>query len=868
MPLPTFYIIDAMAAIYRAYHAIRPLSTSTGLPTHAIFGFIQIVLKIAKEADYLAVAFDTPGPTFRHAAYAGYKIDRPPMPDDLSRQIPYIYRMVAALQIQTVTLEGFEADDLIGTLAARGEAAGWDVAIVSGDKDMHQLVTPHVRVFDPMKGKWYDEAAVREKWGVSPSQVADILGLMGDASDQIPGVTGIGPKTASKLIAEFGSVEKVLAAAETLTKPALQKALKDEAETARLSLALAKIDTACPIPFEPNRFLKKDFDPILWPALCRELEFTRLLQTSTPIPVMTRPPTALPSVATLTVTALSAADLPAFTESVRESRRVALVPDVDEATSEWRGIGMATKAGTPFYLSFSPDDPIFPPALAGILASREIVKVGHDVKPQIATYLQKGMAATSFWDTMIAAYLLQPDRRDYRFETVVEAALNPTAPVDTTEPMSPGRRAEILLQVADLLEPKLEAAGMMPLFTEIEMPLVAVLADMERHGVGIDVAQMGAMSAEIHAQRAVLTTHIHQLAGGEFNVASSRQLGEILFNKLGLPRLRKTKTGHSTDEETLTHLATLHPLPAAILEERQLTKLASTYVDVFPKMASAGRIYTQLRQTTAATGRLSSTDPNLQNIPVRGEWGRRIRQTFIAAPGGLLLSADYNQIELRILAHLSCDRSLIESFHRGDDIHLQTAAQIFGLPTTSITTEMRRAAKSVNFGIIYGISPFGLANGLGVSQAEAKRYIDAYFDHYPRVAAFLQNTVEAAAHQGYVTTLFGRRRTIAGAGIESPQMPARPLRGGEGRIAVNTVVQGSAADIIKRAMIAIHNWTGEQGVKSRMILQVHDELIFDVPNEERELMRENVRLLMERAATLSVPLVAEVGLGANWAEAH
>jgi DNA polymerase-1 len=855
MRRPTFYIIDAMAAVYRAYHGVRPLSTAAGLPTHAIFGFTQILMKIAKEADYLAVAFDTPGPTFRHAAYAGYKIDRPPMPDDLSRQIPYIYRMVAAFQIPAITLDGFEADDLIGTLAARGEAAGWDVAIVSGDKDMHQLVTPHVRVFDPMKEKWYDEAAVREKWGVAPSQVADVLGLMGDTSDQIPGVTGIGTKTASKLIAEFGTVEKVLAAAETFTKPALRRALKEEAETARLSLALATIDAACPIPFEPDRFLKRDFDPVLLSALCLELEFTRLLQSLSPAPTSTLTPPSPPPAPESAVTNITLVDLPSLVQSIQESRRVALVPDIDEVTGRWRGIGLATTADTPFYLPLPPDDTTLPPLLATVIASREIAKIGHDVKPQMAAYLQQGMTPAFFWDTMIAAYLLQPDQRDYRFEAVVEAALGYTSTA------SPGRRAEILLRVADLLEPQLEAAGMMPLFTEIEMPLVAVLAEIERHGIGIDVGQMEAMAEEIHAQRAVLTAHIHQWAGGEFNVASSQQLAEILFNKLGLPRFRKTKTGYSTDEETLTHLAALHPLPAAILEERQLTKLASTYVDVFPKMAREGRIHTRLHQTTAATGRLSSTDPNLQNIPVRGEWGKRIRQTFIAAPGCLLLSADYNQIELRILAHLSGDTRLIESFHRGDDIHLQTATQIFGLPTTSITTEMRRAAKSVNFGIVYGISPFGLANDLGVSQAEAKRYIDAYFDHYPRVASFLQNTVETAAQQRYVTTLFGRRRPIAGS-------TAKPLRGGEGRVAVNTVVQGSAADIIKRAMIGIDGWIRQEGIKSRMILQVHDELIFDVPVEELETMRENVRLLMAQAATLEVPLRAEVGFGANWAEAH
>jgi len=855
-----FYLIDGSAAIYRAYHAVRGLETAAGLPTHAIFGFTQILLKLAQNRaiSAWAVVFDTPEPTFRHAMYPDYKAHRPAMPDDLVCQIPYIHRMVTALQVPLVLQAGYEADDLIGTLARQAEAVGWRVVIVSGDKDMDQLVTPNVTRYDPMKEKTYTEADVVARWGVPPSQIIELFGLMGDATDGIPGIKGIGVKTAGPLIAQFDTVENLLAHLDEIKKPRLRAALEAGAESARLSRKLATIDVSSPVSFDPDSFARRPFDTARLLPLCRELEFTRLIQTLPPGP----PPEDVPTRMT-PVKQIAMADAATLFSLIEKGGAMALVPVLldtsDPATSDraaWRGVALATDADT-VYLPLC--DGLLPAPLSALIASEAIVKYGYDVKSHLAFYRAQGVAPQALWDTRIAAYLLAPGHRGDTLAHLADAHLGVTLPSDTT-PAALCAQAQAVLSLAQRFTPLLEAQGLTPLFSKIEMPLVFVLSEMERHGIGLDVAALATLSKELDGQRTALTQQIYHLAGGEFNVQSPKQLAEILFDKLGLPVLRKTKTGRSTDEEVLAQLAVQHPLPGAILESRKLGKLQSTYVDVLPRFVRAGRVRTQFHQTVAATGRLSSIEPNLQNIPVRGEWGRRIRSAFVAGPGHWLLSADYNQIELRILAHLSGDAALLAAFREGEDVHIQTAMELFGLPKEAISPDMRRAAKTVNFGVIYGISPFGLATQLGLTQAEAKRYIDAYFDRYRGVAEWAHRTAEEAARVGYVTTLFGRRRPIA--------RHDGVLRGGEERLAINTPIQGSAADIIKRAMIDISGWMRQASVASVMILQVHDELIFEVPDEEIDLLRARVAALMAGAAQISVPLTVDVGIGRTWAEAH
>ncbi|HLG22441.1 MAG TPA: DNA polymerase I, partial [Candidatus Manganitrophaceae bacterium] len=770
-----FYIIDGSSYIYRAYFAIRELSTSSGLPTNAIYGFTQMLSKIIKEKkpDYLAIAFDSKGPTFRHAAYEDYKVHRPAMPDPLARQIPYIHRMVEAFEIPVILGDGYEADDLIGTLAKKGAEQGLEVVIVTGDKDMLQLISPRVTVYDTLKEKVFTEKEVRERFGVAPPQVVEIMGLMGDSVDNIPGVSGIGEKTAIQLIGEFGTIENLLSHLDRVKKPKLRQSLEAERETARLSRSLALIETDCPVDFDPERFQSRPPDFSRLVPLCQELEFSNLLKG------FTLPPPKLADGYRL----LPSSEWGEVLREIEKNQKVAIelltTPD-EPMRADWVGVALSPAPGTAFFLPL-PDRKTIPPALRDLLESESIAKYGHDLKFQMIVFQRRGISLQgAMFDTMIASYLLSPGRRDHSLEAVAleylkERLITPSEATGAEKGLSlseasPDRvapylcqRADAILQLAEALPPLLEAQSLSSLFSDLEMPLVAVLAEVERNGVKIDVALLEAMSKEMENNLADLTDRIYRLAGVEFNINSPKQLAEILFVKLGLTPIRKTKTGYSTDEDVLTQLAVQHELPAEILNSRQLVKIKSTYVDALPKLVhpETGRIHTQLNQTVTATGRLSSKEPNLQNIPIRGEIGQRIRQAFIAEPGRLLLSADYNQIELRILAHMSDDPELIESFRTGEDVHTRTAVQLFGLPKEAITQEMRRAAKTVNFGIVYGVSPFGLSSGLGVSQIEAKRYIDRYFAFYHGVKRFIDQTIETATKQGYVTTLFNRRRQIA-----------------------------------------------------------------------------------------------------------
>ncbi len=867
-----FYIIDGSSYMYRAFYAIRELSNAAGLPTNAVYGFTKMLLKIIneKQPDYLGIAFDAKGPTFRHEMYQEYKSHRPPMPDPLSQQVPYIHKMVEAFKIPLLIEAGLEADDLIGTLAQKGEAAGLEVVVVTGDKDMYQLITPDTTVYDSMKEIIHTEESIQEKFGISPSQIVDMMGLMGDSSDNIPGVSGIGKKTAMQLIQTFGSIENLLNHIEDVKKPKLREKLASEGETARLSRELARIKIDCPIPFDLKTYETQSPDEAQLLPLCQELEFSALLKELLP-----RPETK--------ALKYKIVDLKGLSEIISEIKRdgaVALRLCPSEANAMDAaplGLALAMRSGKLAYFPIQTNKGI-PDVLQDLFNDETLLFYGHALKPSLTILKRHEISFKGkFFDVKIAGYLINPMRRDYSLEGLrleylkehinsEEKTLFPSAdPSPETVAPTMCQEVDTLFRLSKVLEPKLQSQSLEKLFREMEMPLVKVLSDIEQNGVKVDIKHLLKMSKELELKLAGLTAKIYELAEGEFNINSPKQLSDILFNRLGLTPIKKTKTGFSTNEEVLTQLSVYHPLPAEILNSRHITKLKSTYIDALPKLVhpETGRIHTQLNQAVTATGRLSSTEPNLQNIPIRGEMGHRIREAFIAEPGNVILSADYNQIELRLLAHLSGDPQLLDAFQNGEDVHARTAMEIFNLPNDAITQEMRRAAKSVNFGIIYGISPFGLSNNIGVSLQEAKRYIELYFEHYHGVQVFIEQTLKEATERGYVTTIFNRRRDI-------PELASSNsfTRGVGERLAINTPLQGSAADIIKVAMINIWRWMAEAGLKSKMTLQVHDELLFDVPEDEVPIMKEKVTELMEGAVTMKVPMTVDVGIGPNWAEAH
>ncbi len=850
MSQKTFYVIDGSSYLYRAYHALPKLFASSGLPTGAVHGFGQMLLKLIKEnaPDYLAMVFDAPGPTQRHHAYSAYKAQRPSMPDDLIAQIVPIHQLVNAFQVPIVMREGEEADDIIGTLAVKAAAQGVSVVIVSGDKDMLQLVSPDITLYDTLKQIQTNEQDIQTRFGVTPSQMVEVMGLMGDSVDNLPGVTGIGKKGALELVQTFGTIEHLLENLNQVKRPSVRRALETQAHMARMTRDLARIDTHLPIAVDLAQFSTSPIDPARFSTLCQTLDLFHLWKQVAPYA------TASASVETDIRTSLT------NTHAVAAE----IVPGAHIETS---AIALSFGGGESTYF---PQATTLSDFALEALSDPTTVLYGHPVKPLLALFQSAGIFFTGrLFDTLVASHLLHPNRRDTTLETVVFDLTGTTLPSLPEEAASADRgkilclRAERVLQLGNDLEERLTARSLMSLFETMEMPLIPVLMEIERNGILIDPTQFAVLSSELADFIDKTTQDIHQLAGCLFNVHSPKQLAEVLFNKnrLGLPAPKKIKTGYSTSEEVLRQLS--HPLPDKVLQLRQAAKLKSTYVDVLPKMAhpDTGRVHTQLQQAATATGRLSSKEPNLQNIPVRSEMGQRIRKAFISAPGTKLLCADYNQIELRILSHLSQDAQLVRSFQAGEDVHRKTAAQLFGCLPDAVTADMRRTAKTVNFGIIYGITPFGLSNSLGVSQIEAKKYIERYFSYYSGVRDYIETVKRQAIENGTVTTLFGRLRDVPE--ILSANSLTRSL--GE-RLAINTPVQGTAADIIKLAMIAVASWMRQREVKSKMVLQVHDELIFEVPETEVVLMRQEIVRLMEGIPP--VPLKVDVGIGNNWAEAH
>lgn len=876
---PTLYLIDGSAYIYRAFFALPALNNSKGLQTNAVYGFMTTLLKIIREhrPDGLIVAFDEKGPTLRHEEFKEYKAQRPPMPDGMKAQIPYIHRAVEALNIPAVKQVGYEADDLIGTLARQAERAGHDVIIVTGDKDMLQLITPHVRIYDPVKDKWSSDAECIAKFGVEPARVVEIMGLMGDSSDNIPGVKGIGEKTAMKLIAQFGTIDELLRRLDEVTPTRIKTLLTEQADNARLSRKLATIDTQSPVDFQPESYrIKPPHDEQL-AELLRELEFTSLLKSLQPSPKQSEAKTPAPVV----IEDESAAQR--FAENLPKHTPLAvhcLFVGQPGVHADLNGLALSSGGHTVFV----PIDihaymrPIMP-----LLHDPQRTKVAHDLKATLLALHRLGVTlAPPYVDTMVADYLLNPNRRDHGLETIAMERLGERFGSDkgkTAQPQSlfdvdSGSReqateaASYLVQLEPILANQLTDQGSLPLFTDVEMPLIPVLADIERNGFLLDVEALHTLGKELERELDRMMDTIAGVAGGEFNINSPKQLATVLFEKLGLKPLRKTKTGYSTDEDTLTQLASQHDLPAQILNYRSLSKLKSTYVDALPELVrpETKRLHTSLNQTVAATGRLSSTDPNLQNIPVKGDYGLRIREAFIVPKGHELLCADYSQIEPRILAHLSQDPRLLSVFAKEEDIHMATAMEIFGLPSSQITRDMRRAAKTVVFGIVYGISPFGLSQNLGVPQPEAKKYIETFFERFAAVRALMDRNIAEGREKGYTTTILGRRRPI-------PELQSGdPTQRGFGeRMAVNSPIQGSAADLIKVAMINVHKTLHKELPHVKMILQVHDELIFEVPDHDLDEAKRLVKQEMEgvgKQLGLSVPLKVDLGVGKNWRMAH
>jgi DNA polymerase I len=872
---PKLYLIDGSAYVYRAFFALPPLNNSKGLQTNAVYGFTTTLLKIIREHEPqgIAVAFDEPGPTLRHETYTAYKAQRPPMPEGMSAQIPYIHRIVEAMNIPAVRQAGYEADDLIGTLACQAEKASYDVVIVTGDKDMFQLLTAHIRIFDPVKGKWFGEAECRERFAVEPARVVEVMGLMGDATDNIPGVKGIGEKTAMKLIAQFGTIDNLLRRVDEVTPPRLKALLTDQAENARLSRTLAIIDTHSPVEFHAETYQVKSPHQDQFADLLRELEFTILLKNfqSASKPAAPRTP--------LTATIEDEASAERFIAGLPQGAPLGVQMLAAGGPGSQRvALGFALSTGG--MTAFIPLD-LRGTSMTPLLGGTDRLKVVHDVKATLLAFHRAGLVLEGpYFDTMIADYLLNPNRRDHQLETIALELLNERLQpsqaesprslfeVDTASREDTAQAATALARLGPVMSERLSEQGSLELFSEVEMPLVPVLVEMERNGFLLNVEALHALSKELELELERMMEKIAGLAGGEFNINSPKQLAAVLFEKLGLKPVRKTKTGYSTDEDTLTQLAAQHELPSVILNCRSISKLKSTYVDALPQLVNTQtqRLHTSLNQTVAATGRLSSTEPNLQNIPVKGDFGLRIREAFVAPPGHALLCADYSQIEPRLLAHLSQDPRLLAVFAQSEDIHMATAMEIFNLPAEHITKDMRRAAKTVVFGIVYGISPFGLSQNIGVPQAEAKKYIETFFERFPAVRALMDRNIAEGKAKGYTTTILGRRRPI-------PELQsADPVQRSFGeRMAVNSPIQGSAADLIKVAMIRVHKTLKEELPHTRMILQVHDELIFEVPEAEIDRAKQLVKTEMEGVGTplgLSVPLKVDLGVGKNWRAAH
>ncbi|MBM3490481.1 MAG: DNA polymerase I [Alphaproteobacteria bacterium] len=915
------YLVDGAGYLFRAYHALPPLSRPDGTPVNAVYGFCTMLEKLLDDLSggdapsHLAVVFDAARETFRNAIYPAYKAHRPEPPEDLVPQFALVRDASRAFNLSTIELRGFEADDVIATYAKQARAAGLAVTIVSSDKDLMQLVGEGVDMLDPIRQRRIGPAEVREKFGVGPERVVDVQSLAGDSADNVPGVPGIGVKTAAELIETYGDLDSLLAKADQIKQPKRRQSLLEHAAAARLSRELVRLRQDAPVPLPVAELTVRPRDLKQLSGFLEEQGFKSLIaklhgRQSAGAPGAGNGQQA-PAEAPIdrrdyqTVTSLQALD--AWIAQARAAGTVCVdteTTSLDAMRAELVGVSLSVEPRRACYIpvghrssvagslafgagNLGPQLPL-PELLARLkplLADPTVLKVGQNLKYDALVLSRHGIEIGPLDDTMLISYVLEGGLHGHGMDELSERHLGvkPIAfkevagsgqtavtfdlvPIDKATEYS-AEDADITLRLHRLLKPRLLAERLVTVYETLERPLVPVLVEMERHGVKVDRSELGRLSADFAVRIGEIEQDVHRLAGERFNVGSPKQLGEILFDKLSLPGGKKGKTGaYATGAEVLEELAAAgHELPARVLDWRQLAKLKSTYTDALQLAINpqTGRVHTSFAMAATSTGRIASADPNLQNIPVRTEEGRRIRKAFVAEPGHVLLSADYSQIELRVLAHIADIAALKEAFRQGIDIHTLTASQVFGVPVEGIDPLLRRRAKAINFGIIYGISAFGLANNLGISQGEARAYIDAYFERYPGIRAYMERARVFCRQHGYVLTAFGRRCHMPGINDKNP---AR--RGFQERAAINAPIQGTAADIIRRAMVRIPPALAEARLAARMLLQVHDELLFEVPLAQLDATARLVKQVMEGAAHLSLPLVVDIGSGADWEAAH
>lgn len=846
-------LIDAHSLCYRAFFAIKVgLVTSYGQPTNAAYGFVNMLNKIIEDTkpEYIAICFDTAKPTFREEKFKEYKIHRRPMPDDLKTQIPLIREIILANNIKIIEKEGFEADDVIATLANRAAKKNIDVSIVTSDKDMLQLVNNRIEVYNPYKGdgKHFSPTQVEEDFGVKPENIVDLLSLMGDSVDNIPGVKGIGEKTAVELLKEFKNIDELLDKAEKIKSDKLKKLIRDNKEMMILSRELAELPLDMDIDLDLEDLIFKEADYHKLYEIFSKLEFKSLLK----------------SLSDKVKTDDSGKELD-FLKSIKQSSDLSQL-DKELKKTKYFTFSFHNEEGKLSVFIYTGKGNIYNLSdldkLKAIFKDREITKIGNDIKNAKFVFDKFDIdIAGDFFDIMIAAYLVEPSRTDYKIGTLLYDYLK-IGPLKEEEIKA--KEAVFIYKLKEVLNPELDSKNLADLFYKLEMPLVSVLFRMEKNGVKIDCELLGDLSKKLNSQLSKLMKQIFDVSGREFNINSPKQLGQVLFQELKLPVVKKTKTGPSTDEEVLRKLSSQHKIPSLILQYRQITKLKSTYVDVLGGLCDKKdkRVHSTFLQTGTETGRLSSNNPNLQNIPIKSELGREIRSAFIAGSSKwCLFSCDYSQIELRFLAHLSKDEVLISAFRDGLDIHKMTAALLYNVEINDVQDEMREVAKRVNFGIIYGISAYGLSKDLDIGVDVAQDFIDTYFLRYPRVKEFITEQIEFARDNGYVSTIMGRRRYLPY--INSKNISLRQF---SERQAVNATIQGSAADLIKLAMVNIHKDLDKKNMQSKMVIQVHDELVFDFPKEEESQLVGIVRTAMEEAIKLDVPVKVSLKIGPNWAK--
>jgi DNA polymerase I len=887
----TIYLLDGSSYIHRAYHAIRNLQNAKGFPTNAIFGFTKMILKLLsdKKPERLAIVFDMKGPTFRHEIYEDYKANRPPMPQDMVVQLPFIRNVVKNLGIAMLEESGFEADDIIGTLARAGESEGFDVVVISGDKDFRQLIGPRVSMWDTMKDKITDYDSLKAAYGFEPEKFIDVMGLSGDSSDNIPGVRGVGEKTAVSLVQEFGSFEGVFENLGDIKKKKLKETLGVSRDVALLSRKLVTIDRFVPISTDLDDLKVGESSREALADIFRDLEFRDLWD---------RFASREEAVPTEYELCLNMRDVKTLADRIRSAGLLAIDTETtgtDPMQAHLVGVSFCLKEGKAFYLPLIhhylgvPEQVPWVDArdvLKEVLEDDAILKVGQNIKYDACVLKRHGITLGGIsFDTMIASYVINPGLRQHNLDALSQRYLNHKM-IAFKDVVGKGKNArgfaevsvekaceyscedaDMTLRLKKVLAEKIREEKNEALFNDLEMKLLPVLLDMEMTGIKIDTALFEAMSADFAVEMKAVEQAILAEAGMEFNLNSPQQLGNVLFEVLKLPGGKKTaKTKrYSTDVKVLQKLSESHGIAVDLLRFRSLAKLKSTYLDALVKMVNpeTGRVHTSFNQTVAATGRLSSSNPNLQNIPIRGESGRKIRKGFVADVGKILVAADYSQIELRVFAHYSEDPAFMAAFEEGQDIHARTALEVLGNETGEVSPEMRRIAKAINFGIIYGMGPQKLSEALGISKQVARDYIDAYYDRYKGVKRFKEKAIETAEKNGYVTTLFNRRRYLPDISHNNNR-----IRSEAERMAVNTPIQGTAADLIKKAMIQIRSRLADERFQSKMLLQVHDELVLEAPAEEVDRLIPMIREEMEGVYPLRVPLKVDINQGLNWDEAH